>query len=88
MACWRFIGDINGYVGHRALVVEGAVVKMAEAGVLIAIGVRDVVLKAEEEVSERFSGYKVKLANAKQGAGHTSSAWACLVFMPSRGFCR
>jgi len=71
MACWQFIGDIDGYVGHRALVVEGAVVEVAEAGVLIAVGVRDIVLKAKEEVSKGLSRYEVKLANAKWGARHT-----------------
>ena len=73
-ACWQFIRDIDGYVGHRALVVKGAVVKAAEAGVLDAVGVGDIVLKMEEEVSEGFSRYEVKLTNAKRGAGHTPFA--------------
>ena len=60
----------------------------AEAGVLVAMGVGDIVLKVEEEVSEGFSRYEVKLTNVKQGTGHTSSAWACLAFMLSRGFCQ
>ena len=74
MACWQFIGDINGYVRHGALVVEGAVVVVAEAGVLVTVGVRDVVLKAKEEMSEGFSGLEVELANAKWDTGHASSA--------------
>jgi len=73
-ACWQFIGDINGYVRHGALVVEGAVVVVAEAGVLVTVGVRDVVLKAKEEMSEGFSGLEVELANAKWDTGHASSA--------------
>jgi len=48
-------------------------VEVAEAGVLITVGVGDIVLKAKEEVSERFSRYKVELVNVKQGAGHTFS---------------
>jgi len=71
MACWQFIGDIDGYVRHGALVVEGAIVEVAEAGVLITVGVGDVVLKAKEEMSEGFSRCEVKLVNVKQGAGHT-----------------
>jgi len=68
--------------------MEGAVVVAAEARVLVTVGVRDVVLKAEEEVSEGFSRLEVKLVNVKQGAGHTSSTWVCLAFMPFRGFCQ
>ena len=59
----------------------------AEAGVLIAVGVRDVVLKLKKEVSKGFSRYEVELANAERGAGHTSFAWAHLAFMLLRGFC-
>ena len=59
----------------------------AEAGVLVAVGVRDIVLKAKEEVSKGFSRYEVELVNAKWGAGHISSAWVCLAFMLFRGFC-
>ena len=62
--------------------------EVAEAGVLIAVGVRDVVLKLKKEVSEGFSRYEVKLANVKQGAGHTSFTWVHLAFMLFRGFCR
>jgi hypothetical protein len=51
-ACWQFIGDINGYVGHGVLVMKGAVVVVAEAGVLVTMRVGDIVLKVEEEVSE------------------------------------
>ena len=54
--------------------MEGAVVVAAEAGVLVAVGVRDIVLKAEEEVSEGLSRLEVKLANMKRGAGHTPFA--------------
>jgi len=54
--------------------MEGAVMEAAEAGVLIAVGVGDVVLNAKEEVSEGFSWYKVELANAKWGTGHTPFA--------------
>jgi len=68
MACWRFIGDIDEYVGHRALVVEGAVVEVAEAGMLVTVVVGDVVLKAKEEMPEELSGFEVKLANVKWGA--------------------
>jgi len=58
--CWRFIGDINGYIGHGGLVVERAVGIAAETGVLVAVGVKDIVLKAEEEVSKGFSRFEVE----------------------------
>jgi len=73
MACWQFIGDIDGNVGHGALVVKGAVVVVAETGVLVAVGVRDIVLKVEEEMSEGLSWLEVELANVEQGARHTFS---------------
>jgi len=66
--------------------VEGAVVEVVEAGVSIAVGVRDIVLKVEEEVSEGFSRYEVELVNVKWGAGHTFSTWICFAFMLFRGF--
>ena len=50
--------------------MEGAVVEAAKAGVLVAVGVGDIVLKAEEEMPERFPGFEVKLANAKWGVRH------------------
>jgi len=57
-----------------ALVVEGEIVEVAEARVLVTVRVGNIVLKVEEEVSEGFSRLEVKLANVKRGAGHTSSA--------------
>jgi len=54
--------------------VEGAVVVAAEAGVLVTVGVRDVVLKVKEEMPEGFSGFEVELVNAKWGTGHTPLA--------------
>jgi hypothetical protein len=87
-ACWRFIGDINGYIRHRALVVKGAVVEVAEARMLVAVVVGDIVLKAKEEMPEGLSGFEVELANARWGTGHAFPAWICLAFMLSRGFCR
>ena len=68
--------------------MEGAVGKTAEAGVLVAVVVGDVVLKAKEEMPEGFSRLEVKLANAKWGTGHTFPARVCPAFMLSRGFCR
>ena len=68
--------------------MEGAVVEAAKAGVLVAVGVGDVVLKAEEEMPERFPGFEVESANAKWGIGHTFLAWVCPAFMLSRGFCQ
>jgi len=55
--CWQFIGDINRYVRHGPLIVEGTVGKVTEAGVLVAVGVRDIFFKKEEEVSEGLSRY-------------------------------
>ena len=45
--------------------MEGAVVEAAEARMLVAVVVRDIVLKAKEEMSEGFSRFEVKLVNAK-----------------------
>ena len=86
--CWRFIGDIDGYVRHRALVVEGAVREAAEAEVLVAVVVGDVVLKAKEEMPEGFSRLEVELANAKWGTGHAFLICTHPSFMLFRGFCR
>ena len=59
----------------------------AETRILIAMGVGDLVLKVEEEVSEGFSRFEVERVNAKQGAGHTSSTEIPLAFMLFREFC-
>ena len=45
--------------------VPGAVVKAAEAPVFSRVLGRQVILEAEEEVSEGFSGFEVELAEAK-----------------------
>ena len=46
--------------------VPGAVVKAAEAPVFSRVLGRQVILKAEEEVFERFSGFEVELTEAKR----------------------
>ena len=45
--------------------VPGTVVKAAEAPVFSCVLSRQVILEAEEEVSERFSGFEVELTEAK-----------------------
>ena len=67
--------------------MEGAVGEAAETGVLVAVVVRNVVLKVKEEMSEGLSGFEVELTNVKWGAGHTFPAWTCPAFMLFRGFC-
>ena len=46
--------------------VPGAVVKVAEAPVFSCVLGRQVILEAEEEMSEGFSGFEVELAEAKR----------------------
>ena len=45
--------------------VPGAVVRAAEAPVFSRVLGRQVILKAKEEVSERFSGFEVKLTEVE-----------------------
>jgi hypothetical protein len=67
--CGGLVGGVDGYIGHRSVVVERAGVVFAEEGVLADMALRELVVEQEEKAVKALAGHKVELGDAGPTGG-------------------